>query len=245
MCRHLAWSGEPTALSRWVLESEHSLLRQSYAPRHQRHGTVNADGFGVGWYVAERPEPVRYRRAQPIWGDASFASLAPTVRSGCLLAAVRDATPGFASTDETGAAPFTHGPWLFSHNGALADWPRAQKALLDRVLDVPEALAPVDSALLFGVAVSHWRAGATLGEGLACTVADGVATGGGRLSLLASDGRSVAATSYGEPVWWAVLPDGVLVASEPLDDALTWQCAPEASLLTARGREVDIAPLPL
>lgn len=70
MCRHLAWFGEPLALSSVTLEAPFSLLQQSYAPRHQEHGVVNADGFGAGWYVHARPEPVRYRRAQPKIGRA-------------------------------------------------------------------------------------------------------------------------------------------------------------------------------
>jgi glutamine amidotransferase len=66
MCRHLAWLGEPVPLASVMLEAPYSLLRQSYAPRHQEHGVVNADGFGVGWYLPSRTDPVRYRRAQPI-----------------------------------------------------------------------------------------------------------------------------------------------------------------------------------
>ena len=51
MCRHLAYLGPPTTLSALVLEPPHGLLRQSYAPADMRGGgTVNADGFGAGWY---------------------------------------------------------------------------------------------------------------------------------------------------------------------------------------------------
>ena len=121
MCRHLAWLGPPRTLQDLVVDQPHSLYQQSWAPRRQRHGTVNVDGFGVGWYAPDREQPVRYRRGQPIWTDASFASLAPTVASRCVLAAVRSATPGTAP-DESAAAPFTHGRWLFSHNGRLTDW---------------------------------------------------------------------------------------------------------------------------
>lgn len=233
MCRHLAWVGQPVTLASLVVDRPHSLLRQSYAPRHQAHGVVNADGFGVGWYVDSRPEPVRYRRAQPIWGDASFGSLAPTVASGCVVAAVRDATPGFASTDETSAAPFLHGRWLFSHTGALADWPRARKTLLDRTLDVPEAAAPVDSALLFGVAVSSWLAGASLADGLAEAVSAGRSVGGGRLSFVAADGQRVAATSYGDPLFCHESATGALLASEPLDDDPGWRRLPSSCLVEA------------
>lgn len=243
MCRHLGWVGAPVALASLLLEPPHSLARQAYAPRHQRHGVVNADGFGVGWYVTDRPEPVRYRRAQPIWADASFASLAPTVRTGCLLGAVRDATPGFASADETAAAPFVHGRWLFSHNGALADWAAARKALLDRTLDVPEAGAAVDSALLFGVAVTAWQAGDGLAEGLERTAAEAARVGGGRLAFLATDGTGLAATTDGDPLFVHERDEGVLLASEPLDDDPGWRALPDRSVVRTTATGVEVRPL--
>jgi glutamine amidotransferase len=244
MCRHLAWLGEPLPLADLVLDRPHSLLRQSYLPRHQRHGVVNADGFGAGWYVDGRTEPVRYRRAQPIWGDASFASLAPTISTGCLVAAVRDATPGFASADESSAAPFTHGRWLFSHTGALRDWPRARRELLAGTLDVPEAAAPVDSALLFGVAVSAWTSGATLADGLAACVAAGRSVGDGRMSLLATDGEELAATAYGDPLFCLESATGTVLASEPLDDAAGWRELPGGCSVRVTRDGVDVVPLP-
>lgn len=241
MCRHLAWVGEPVTLASLVLEPPFSLLRQAYAPRHQAHGSVNADGFGVGWYLGARPEPVRYRRAQPIWGDASFASLAPTISSGCLLAAVRDASPGFAAVDESSTAPFTHDRWLFSHTGALADWGRARKALTERSLDVPEAGAPVDSALLFGVAASAWTAGASLGQGLTLCLRAALTAGGGRLSFMATDGDRLAATSYGDPLFYRESDAGVLLASEPLDDGPGWRCLPASSLVEGDRDGIEVS----
>ena len=32
------------------MNPEHSLIVQSYKPREMISGTVNADGFGIGWY---------------------------------------------------------------------------------------------------------------------------------------------------------------------------------------------------
>ncbi|PJT50014.1 class II glutamine amidotransferase, partial [Streptomyces albidoflavus] len=72
MCRHLAYVGPALPLGELVSAPEHSLFRQSWAPRHQRYGTVNADGFGLGWYAPGDPVPARYRRAGPIWADPSF-----------------------------------------------------------------------------------------------------------------------------------------------------------------------------
>jgi glutamine amidotransferase len=229
MCRHLAYLGTPRTISSLVLDPEHSLHEQSWAPRRQRHGTVNVDGFGVGWY-ADRAAPVRYRRAQPIWTDASFASLAPTVSASCVVAAVRSATAG-TSADESAAAPFTHERWLFSHNGRLHDWETARKALGPQAADVPDTRVGVDSALLFGLALSRWRAGATLPQGLADAARDVLAHGGGRLTMLASDGTSVAGVVVGEPMHVLTTDGGTVIASEPDTDDPGWRELPDLSVV--------------
>jgi glutamine amidotransferase len=128
MCRHLAYLGPPTPLRSVLIDPPHGLYRQSWAPRMQRYGTVNADGFGIGWYADGDPVPARYRRGVPIWGDPSLPDLARVISSGAVLAAVRSATPGTAP-GESAAAPFASGPWLFSHNGVLAGWPGSAAAL--------------------------------------------------------------------------------------------------------------------
>jgi len=235
MCRHLAYLGAPLSVHDLVVAPEHGLFEQSWAPRAQRHGTVNVDGFGAGWYV-DRVEPVRYRRAQPIWTDASFASLAPTVSTRCAVAAVRSATVGM-SPDEAAAAPFTHGPWLFSHNGRLADWDTARKALLPRAADVADTRVGVDSALLFGLAVAAWEAGASLPDGLASAARAVLDHGGGRLTMLAADGAAVAGVVVGEPLHVLATESGTVVASEPSDDDPRWRELPDGSVvhLTADG----------
>jgi len=121
MCRHLAYLGEAATLRSVLMDPPHSLQVQAWAPRRQRHGTLNADGFGVGWYADGDPVPARYRRARPIWSDPSFADLARVTRSRAVLAAVRSATPG-TEAGEAAAAPYAAGRWLFSHNGALSGW---------------------------------------------------------------------------------------------------------------------------
>src|SRR3954464_4865207 len=105
MCRHLAFLGDEEQLGTLPVAPEHSLFRQSWAPRRQRHGTVHADGFGVGWYAEGDPVPARYRRTAAGWGDGSFACLARVFRSRAVLAAVRDATVA-GSDGEAAAAPF-------------------------------------------------------------------------------------------------------------------------------------------
>ncbi len=76
MCRHLGWLGEPRSVASLVLDPPSGLLVQSYAPRRQKHGLMNADGWGVGFFDVDGVAR-RWRSAAPLWGDASFASVAP------------------------------------------------------------------------------------------------------------------------------------------------------------------------
>jgi gamma-glutamyl hercynylcysteine S-oxide hydrolase len=128
MCRHLAYLGEPVSLRAALVDPPHGLVVQAWAPRRQRHGALNADGFGIGWYADGDPVPARYRRAGPIWSDESFADLARVTSTTAMLAAVRSATAG-TDFGASAAAPYGHGRWLFSHNGALLGWPTAAAGL--------------------------------------------------------------------------------------------------------------------
>ena len=96
MCRHLAYLGPPASLQSLLIDPPHSLYRQAWAPRRQRHGTVNADGFGIGWYAAA-PGPRPVPAGGPIWVDPSLPDIARVTSSGAVLAAVRSATPGTAA----------------------------------------------------------------------------------------------------------------------------------------------------
>jgi glutamine amidotransferase len=246
MCRHLAYLGPEEPLGRLLVDPEHSLYRQSWEPRRQRHGTVNADGFGVGWYAEGDPVPGRYRRAVPIWGDQSFADLARVVRSGALLAAVRDAT--FAGADgEAAAAPFAAGPWLFSHNGAVTGWPQTLAALAQRLppVDLLSLEARCDSALVWALVLNRLHAGDEEGQALADTVTEVAhAAPGSRLNLLLTNGDSIAATAWGDTLWYLSEPGRrTVVASEPYDEDPHWQEAPDRTLLTATRTEVLLTPL--
>lgn len=253
MCRHVAYLGPPATLREVILDPPYSLARQSWAPRHQRPGSVNVDGFGVGWYADGDPVPARYRRSGPIWADESFPDLARVTRTGALLATVRDATPG----NEPGVAavaPYAGDGWLFSHNGMVVGWPDSVAALATTLpagslLSVP---ARCDSALLWTLVAHRLRTtGAAPGAALAWligTLADHGVTG--RFNFLLTDGRTIAATAWGHSLWYrrsaaAVGPAAVLVASEPDDDGPGWAPVPDRSLVTAIPDRVHVRPLPI
>lgn len=228
MCRHLAWLGRERSIASLVLEPPHGLLRQSYAPRRQRRGLLNADGWGVGFHAAGRDEPVRWRSAGPLWSDASFASVAPVLRSGAVLAAVRSATVGMPA-DETAAAPFTDGRWLLSHNGVVS-----RDALPPR----RDAESVCDSALL---AAHIFDRG--LGE-LEATVREVArADPDAFLNLLLVGPDRILGITWGDELSYLVEPDGVAVASEPWDDDPRWVEVPDRCLVEATASGVTVRDL--
>ena len=244
MCRHLAYVGEPLVLAELLTEPRHSLVRQSWTPRRQQHGVVNADGFGIGWYVDGLTEPARHRGAGPIWADETFTDLARVVRTGGLLAAVRSATVGMTG-GQAAAAPFRTGRWLFSHNGAVDGWPDVA-ARLAWGLD-PGTLAtldaPTDSALLWAMIGDLLGRGKPPEAALAEVVARAVDAGGGRLTFLLTDGHRVTATAWGTSLCWRRLAGGVVVASEPYDDDPSWVDVPDRSMLVADAAGASVQPL--
>ena len=245
MCRHLAYLGPPATLAAVLSDPPYGLVRQSWAPREQRHGTVNADGFGVGWYADGDPVPARYRRAGPIWADASFADIARVTRTRALLAAVRSATDGTAP-GEAAAAPFAAGRWLFSHNGRLAGWPQATAALA-ATLPAAELLgleARTDSALAWALVLHRLRAGDGLADALAGTVADLDSHGvTGRFNFLLTDGGQIAATAAGDTLYYRTAAGQLTVGSEPSDDEPGWTAVPDRSVLAGCPGAVGVTVL--
>lgn len=243
MCRHLAYLGPPVPLARLLTEPPHSLLRQSWAPADMRGGgTINADGYGVGWYLDGGPAALRYRRDCPMWADANLPALAAAVRSHAILAAVRSATVGMPVV-ATAAAPFAEGPWLFSHNGAIAGWPDSVAKLAARLptVDLLTLDAPTDAALLWALVRARLRAGAPPSHAVAETVAEVAdAAPGSRLNLLLTDGGQIVASTAGHALSVRRADGHVLVSSEPLDDDPAWAPVPQGRLVVATTTAVDI-----
>ena len=229
MCRHLGWLGEPRSIASLVLEPPSGLLVQSYAPRRQKHGLMNADGWGVGFYSPDVPEgaPCRWRSAAPLWGDASFASVAPALSSDCVVAAVRSASIGMP-IEPSASAPFTDGRWLLSHNG-----------LVDRtVLPLSQkAESTVDSALL--AAVIFERGLDALGDTIVEVAA---ADPNARLNILAANGSQLRATTWGDTLSVLRRDDGMVLASEPYDDNPGWQEIPDRHLVVVEGYSGPLSP---
>ncbi|MGD1241984.1 ergothioneine biosynthesis protein EgtC [Mycobacterium seoulense] len=230
MCRHLGWLGADVTVSSLVLDPPYGLRVQSYAPRRQKHGLLNADGWGVGFFDVSPggQVPRRWRSPAPLWGDASFASVAPALRSHCVVAAVRSATVGMP-IDVSATAPFTDGQWLLSHNGVV------DRAALP---DTARAESVCDSALL--AAAIFDRGLDALGETISEVAA---ADPNARLNILAANGSRLLATAFGDTLSILRRADGVVLASEPYDDDPGWEEVPDRHLVDVTATGVALTPL--
>lgn len=226
MCRHLGWLGRETAVSSLVLDPPQGLRVQSYAPRRQKHGLMNADGWGVGFFDGATPR--RWRSAAPLWGDVSFDSIAPALRSHCVVAAVRSATVGMP-IEASATAPFTDGQWLLSHNGVI-----------DRDVLPPSVTAEssCDSAVLAALIFERGL------EALGQTIAEvGAADPNARLNILAANGSRLLATTWGDTLSILRRDDGVVLASEPYDDQPGWEDVPDRHFIEVTAEQVTMTAL--
>lgn len=234
MCRHLGWLGADATLSSLVLDPPFGLRVQSYAPRRQKHCLLNADGWGVGFFDTSSSAspaagvPRRWRSQAPLWGDVSFDSIAPALRSHCVVAAVRSATVGMP-IEASACAPFTDGQWLLSHNGIV------DRAVLPATR---RAESVCDSAVL--AAVIFERGLDALGETIVEVAA---ADASARLNILAANGSRMLATAWGDTLSILRRPDGVVLASEPYDNDSDWEDVPDRHLVEVTADGVTMTPL--
>jgi gamma-glutamyl hercynylcysteine S-oxide hydrolase len=226
MCRHLGWLGREISVSSLVLDPPRGLRVQSYAPRRQKHGLLNADGWGIGFF--DDATPRRWRSAAPMWGDVSLDSVAPVLRSHCVVAAVRSATVGMP-IEASAAAPFTDGHWLLSHNG-----------IVDRgVLPASSsAESACDSAIL--AALIFTRGLDALGDTIMQVGADDP---NARLNIVAANGSRLLATTWGDTLSLLRRDDGLVLASEPYDDDSGWEDVPDRHLVEVAAERVTLTAL--
>ena len=264
MCRWLVYKGDPIFISDLVLGSGHSLIDQSMNARESVN-TTNGDGFGIGWY-GERSVPGVYRDVYPAWNDRNLISIAEQVRSGLFVAHIRAATG--TPIQRTNSHPFQHDRWLFQHNGLIPEFRACKHEVYTRIDPrfAGEILGSTDSELLFYLALTygletdpetafvrtidaveqirrergiakpfHFTAAATDGDEVHCV----------RYSSEGAIPRTLYHTLGTDDVC-SLLPSradqpdrGIVVASEPLDDARDlWEAVPISSMLRidAKGR---------
>jgi len=234
VCRLLAYLGTPTSPAPLVFGGEHSLYRQSWAPRELLSGSVNADGYGVVWYRDGRPARIAERR--PIWYDSDLRGTLSGIESHCVFAALRNGTPGIP-IDDSGQLPLLHERWSFTLNGFIPDFRRSHMRGLRAGLPddlYAELRGSSDSETLFFLAVAALREGASMVDALTRTVHTvhgRVAGAEAQMNMVMCDGERLVGVRTGtRPVpnslyvgtRPAFAAGGVVVASEIPEPSNSW-----------------------
>ena len=249
MCRWVAYQGEAVFLEEFVSRPCQSLVAQS---RHCKEAKteVNADGFGLGWY-GERPRPGIFRDIRPAWSDENLLSLAHQRRSSLFFAHVRASTG--TSTTRANCHPFTHGAWLFMHNGQIGGYERIKRRVDTAIPDelYSHRSGTTDSEAIFLLMLAYGLERDPIGatrrtlsfvesEMRRAGIAEPL-----RFTSAFTDGRSLYAVRYASDRQPPTLytrdcaeVGGTLVVSEPLDHGQAgWTAVPAQSFVTvADGR---------
>ena len=117
MCRLYALlANEPTKVECSLVSAQNALMKQS---SNDCKGRQHADGWGVVCYddLDRCRIPTTVRHSNAAFCSDKFSRCAEGVYSKAVVAHVRIATVGFAST--LNAHPFTHDEWTFAHNGTI------------------------------------------------------------------------------------------------------------------------------
>lgn len=259
MCRLLGYLGPTIQLDRLVCQPEHSLIVQSYKPREMKEATLNADGFGIGWYhPQEETEPFTYKNIQPIWSDINLPQLARYINSNTILGYVRSATPGQA-VDLSNCQPFTYQNLLFCHNGYIDNFRHSlYRSLRSRFQDIAyeTVKGSTDSEHIFGLLIDELTANANNDIKTAILTVLKVLTELATLhqvkflaNTVIADGNQLIATRFAKDaspptLYWIEddpnFPEAVIIASEPLFEG-KWNLCPEQSIITvSKNRDIHI-----
>lgn len=123
----MAYKGTPIIMDDLLYKPKNSLINQSIHA-NEIEEPLNGDGFGVGWYAPELSiEPATFVSVNPAWNNRNLKSLAPKIKTDCMLAHVRAATEGVVS--ESNCHPFQYKNLLMAHNGGIEEFYKVKRHL--------------------------------------------------------------------------------------------------------------------
>ena len=255
MCRWIAYRGEPTTLERYVTAPSHSLVVQSLGAL-EGNARTNGDGFGLGWYDELHPEPGLYREVRPAWSDENLRHLCRHIRSHLFFAHVRASTG--TPTTRPNCHPFTHGKFLFMHNGQIGDWSlirrRAEALIPDALYTARVGTTDSEAAFLaiLGAGAEKDPIAATIST--LSILSDMVRASGTkeplRFTSAFADGENLYAFRYctdntANTLYYREVGGSAVVVSEPLDtERARWTLVPPGHLIVSRpGQPVELIPM--
>jgi glutamine amidotransferase len=209
MCRLYGFrSVIPSQAHRSLVNADNALATQS-----ENH----PDGWGVAYYVDDAPHVTR--SASTALHDNLFKRVSGVVASQTVVAHIRKATVGDVSV--LNCHPFQYGRWVFAHNGDIPEFPRCQEEIEAEIL--PELrryiMGDTDSERVFFLFLTRLSAmgppASRFGiRPIMKALDDTIATvrriadtpdapGPALLTILVTDGVSMAAAHGGKELFWS------------------------------------------
>ncbi len=225
MCRLAAYMGKEIRLDQFLIEHEHSLLKQSWSPKEMQDGTINADGYGFAWLVNDNIV-CSYKNILPIWSDSNLQGLGHSLQSRLWMANVRGATPG-QGINEANTQPFHNNNLIFMHNGCLKPFDnRIKSGLLENMSTETQAdiNGDSDSLYLFALLKEYLAKGNTINDAILSLMdilKDVCDKSSALLNIIISDGNSLyacrsAINASCPSLYYFLGNTAVWIASEPL-----------------------------
>jgi len=157
MCRFLLYLGPEVLVSTIAIDPDHGMLQQA-SKAHDQITPLNADGFGVAWYVPTiSPIPACFRDASPAWSNHNLKQITRVSKSHCIFAHVRAASLG--NVMQTNCHPFCYRNLTFMHNGTVPHYKFIKRQLLQTLSEDAFQLiqGTTDSELMFAVFVTAFE----------------------------------------------------------------------------------------
>ncbi len=207
MCRLYALrANEPTRVECGLVHAQNALMEQS---RRDSEGLMH----GHGWGVADYPDglPMVERQTWAAYHGEHFIKKAAGIYAHTVVAHVRRATVGEPSINNT--HPFSHGRWIFAHNGTIRHFDKVREYILD-AMDFGQRNAihgTTDSEHVFHYLLSLWSSAPqaelldTVRFGLGqiiewCRMVDPEAEPS--LNIVLTDGNELVGSRRGRSLWF-------------------------------------------
>jgi len=207
MCRLYGFqANEPTKIECSLVHAQNALLDQGI---QDAAGLTHGHGWGIGVY----PDgiPVVVKKSWAAWHGEHFKKVASRVYSYSVIAHVRRATVGPPAVENT--HPFSHGRWLFAHNGTIHNFDAVRPFMLEATdfMHREEIHGSTDSEHIFRYFLTLWQhhperpIRKTMSECIRNILAwshDVSPAAPPALNLLLTDGHQMVGSRLGRTLWF-------------------------------------------
>jgi predicted glutamine amidotransferase len=256
MCRIVAYLGDPIVLDALTTTEPGGLIPRSQHCEEMSGNPMCPDGWKLGWLAGHNDEPVIMTGTKPAYMDENLANVPPGVTTYAAVGVVRLATPSTTISDVSNPLYEAEGG-LMAFNCSFEPWPDMMPAWRGGMFAEHEAAIKDHTEPEHFMAL--WRSHRKMVGNASDQDVDGLVSaldevrrilhrqdGKGAMTLVLVRQERLVALRWAyrkdqNTLYWAVTPQGVWVASEPVDPDWEWT-PPGEQTITVLGPEGPVGP---